>query len=434
MSRAVPKVLIATFGSLGDLHPFIALAHALKRAGCAPVLGCSISYRAAIEAEGLSFVAVRPDPEDLTRRLGMDLEEIALRMESDEGFLFKGLVFPHLRECYDDVFAATEDVDVIVSHSLSFASKLVAEKCGIPLVNIVLSPLMFFSAYDPPYGSRLFVARDPRGLALVYNRFALWLMGQVLDRWASPLRDFRRELNLPRRRSFDLLTQYSDAAAIIGLYSPLLAPPQPDHTDTMLVAGHSFHDRALSEPELMKPELAGFLAEGPPPLVVTLGSFFVRVHSALYRSCYEAAARLGRRVVALVHEKDVEEARHSAPPGVFVASYVPHSLLFPRACVLVHHGGVGTCGQALRSGVPQLVTPVSTDQPDNAARLERLGVARVLPSRKASAPALMQELDILLTEPRYAVRAREVAAVVSREDGAQTAAARIKEVAMGALT
>jgi UDP:flavonoid glycosyltransferase YjiC (YdhE family) len=428
MSSPVPRVLVATFGSLGDLHPFIALAHALKHAGCAPVIASSAAYQDLIEAQGLEFVAVRPDAGDFSRRLGLDLSEIARQMELDQGFLFKELIFPHLRESYDDVFAASEGMDVIVSHSLSFASKLVAELRGIPLVNVVLSPLMIFSAYDPPLASSLIIAASPRGPMLVYNRVALWIMGQALQRWASPLRAFRDEIGLPKRRSFDLLTLDSVAAATIGLFSPLLAPPQPDHSARTLIAGHTFHDRG-TEPGVLEPALEAFLGDGPPPIVVSLGSFFVRVQAQLYRNCYEAAQRLRRRVVALVHEKDVTDARQSRSREVFVASYVPHSLLFPRACAVVHHGGAGTAGQALRSGVPQLVTPLAADQPDNAARLKRLGLARVLPSAKATATALTRELDLLLSEPRYTSRAREVGAIVSQENGAQAAARRIREVA-----
>jgi len=59
--------------------------------------------------------------------------------------------------------------------------------------------------------------------------------------------------------------------------------------------------------------------------------------------------------------------------------YAPFSWLLPRARALVHHGGIGSCAQALRAGIPQLLVPQAYDQFDNAMRLERLGVGASLP-------------------------------------------------------
>ncbi len=95
----------------------------------------------------------------------------------------------------------------------------------------------------------------------------------------------------------------------------------------------------------------------------------------------------------------------------------------------MHHGGVGTSGQAMRAGCPQLVTPYLSEQQDNAARLERLGIARVLPGRRVTPEALARELSALRGEAAYEARAKAVAAKVAEEDGAAVAARRIVEIA-----
>ena len=82
MRAALPKILIATFGSLGDLYPFVALGQALQREGFAVVVATSETYRDLIIEEGLCFAAIRPDVEEATERLGMDLGEIARRMSA----------------------------------------------------------------------------------------------------------------------------------------------------------------------------------------------------------------------------------------------------------------------------------------------------------------------------------------------------------------
>lgn len=423
------KVLIATFGSLGDLHPFVALAHALAREGFTPVIATSAAYADYIEGEGLAFTPIRPDADDLLARLGIDMGEIARRMADNDKYLFETLIFPHLREGYDDLLAAADGAVAIVSHSLAFAARLVAEKRGLPLVTVLLSPMMLYSALDPPLGSRAPFRRAPaRAIEIGYNRFLLWSLSHAVALWAKPLRRLRQELGLAPRYGLDLLLGTKSSAAIIGLFSPTLAPPRPDHCARTLIAGHTFHDRYLGGAQLA-PDLEAFLDAGDAPIVFTLGSFVARARNGFYRDCVEAAQRLGRRAVLLAHEDDVPALAEGLPPDVHLTPYAPHSLVFPRACAIVHHGGIGTTGQALRAGRPQLVTPFLGDQFDNAERLRRLGVARATEGKNATAETLGRELAGLLAEARYRDRAAALSAEVAAEDGASIAARRIAALA-----
>jgi UDP:flavonoid glycosyltransferase YjiC (YdhE family) len=165
--------------------------------------------------------------------------------------------------------------------------------------------------------------------------------------------------------------------------------------------------------------------------VFTLGSFVARSGGDFYRACMAAAASLDLRAVVLAHGDDAARLRENAPAGVFVADYVPHAELFPRACLVAHHGGIGTSAQALRAGKPQLVTPFLADQPDNAARLARLGLARVVDGRAITAARISRELKILLETPDYARRAQEAAGMIANEDGAAVAARGIGAVMRG---
>jgi UDP:flavonoid glycosyltransferase YjiC (YdhE family) len=111
-----------------------------------------------------------------------------------------------------------------------------------------------------------------------------------------------------------------------------------------------------------------------------------------------------------------------------VASYAPFSELFPRAVALVHQGGIGTTAQSLRAGKPMAIVPFSHDQPDNAARASRLGVARVIARRDYSAATATEALSRLLDDPSYAARAAAVAARLSQENGASAAADIVEQV------
>ena len=170
--------------------------------GFAVVVATSETYRDLIIEEGLCFAAIRPDVEEATARLGMDLGEIARRMSADDGFLFKRLIFPFLHEAYDQLYAVSEGAVAVVAHSIAFAAHAVAEKRGLPLFVVTLSPLMLYSAYDPPLGTRApFVAAPRRTLALAYNRTLLRAFAWAAAPWAAPLREIsaRGRPAAPRR-------------------------------------------------------------------------------------------------------------------------------------------------------------------------------------------------------------------------------------------
>ena len=55
----------------------------------------------------------------------------------------------HVRASYEDLSEAARGADLLVTHPITFAGPVVAEMTGHPWVSSVLSPISFFSAYDP---------------------------------------------------------------------------------------------------------------------------------------------------------------------------------------------------------------------------------------------------------------------------------------------
>ena len=122
----------------------------------------------------------------------------------------------------------------------------------------------------------------------------------------------------------------------------------------------------------------------------------------------------------------------NAPPknlseNIIAASYAPYSQIFPRACAIVHQGGIGTTAQALRAGRPTLVMPYSHDQPDNAARVERLGTSRTIPRKQYSAVSVAKKLRELLENPNYAAKAAKIGHVIPAENGVGVACDAIEK-------
>jgi rhamnosyltransferase subunit B len=427
-----PKILLVTFGSRGDVHPFVAVGQALLREGCRALVATSAEHRDLILSAGLEFAEIGPDAAEVTARLGLDMRALARKMAEDDRFLFEKIVFPHLREALNSVDSNCEECDAILSHPLAFSAQAVAQKRGLPLALLTLSPLLLYSAHDPPKGAGApFIAEPVGRFALAYNRLALRVAAELAWVGAAPLRRFRRDLGLPQRGGFCFFAPAEPGVETIGLFSPLLMRAPPEGDERALVAGHSFFDDANAEDAAERAGLERFLEAGPAPIVFTLGSFVVEDGLAHFRAALAAARALGERAVLLARREDVAALQQEAGPDAFVGSYLRHSVLFPRAGMVVHHGGVGTSGQALKAGRPQLVTPYLGDQHDNAARLKRLGVARVLAGKRVTTAALAQELAALRADAAYAARAAAVAAEVAQEDGAAVAARRIAQIAAG---
>jgi UDP:flavonoid glycosyltransferase YjiC (YdhE family) len=172
--------------------------------------------------------------------------------------------------------------------------------------------------------------------------------------------------------------------------------------------------------------LARFLDAGPPPIVFTLGTALVTDPRTFYETSAKAARALGRRAVLILMNS--RNRPPSLPEGVVAFDYAPFSELFPRAASVVHHGGIGTTGLAMRAGCPMLVMPCAWDQPDNAERAARLGIARAIPRRRYTPARVATELHRLLDDPAYARRASAVGAQVRQEDGVQVACDALTEL------
>jgi hypothetical protein len=146
------RILFSTFGSLGDLHPYIAVALEAKRRGHEPIIATAAKYCAKIESLGVGFRAVRPDlPAEgdfgpLAKRV-MDLKD-------GPRFLFQDVLSPALRDSYADLLAAAEDVDVIITHPAALAGPLVAQKLGKKWLSSVLAPISLWSKLTRPCRQR----------------------------------------------------------------------------------------------------------------------------------------------------------------------------------------------------------------------------------------------------------------------------------------
>lgn len=418
------RVVLTTFGSFGDLHPYLAIALGLQARGHHAVLATSPVYQQKIENEGIGFYPVRPDLPSLDDR------EVAGRVmnpQTGTEYIVRHLLMPHLRASYDDLTQAVQQADLLVSHPITYAAPLVAQTQGIFWASSVLQPMVFVSAYDPPVPPSTPALARLRVLGPTLLRPIMEVGKRGALPWVAPIARLRAEIGLPPDPS-PIFDGHHSPHLVLALFSPILGAPQPDWPPQTRATGFPFYDRRDKE-EGLPPDLDRFLEAGPPPLVFTLGTSAVLSAGDFYEHSVEAARRLDRRAVLLVGKNQARNLPpgRALPPGVVAFAYAPHSELFPRAAAIIHQGGIGTTGQALRAGRPQLVVPFAHDQPDNADRVVRLGVGRTVSRRGYTATRAVKELRRLLDDPRYAAKTADVGAIVRAEDGVGAACEAIEE-------
>ena len=410
------RILLTTFGSYGDLFPYLALGRELHRRGHEVTVATSAVYQSKVAAVGLGFRPVRPD-------VSLDDREmLAYVMDAQRG---SERVVRYLasvvRESYEDTLDAASWADLIVTHPITFASVVAAQQLRKRWVSSILAPISFLSIYDPPV-----VAPAPwmRRLNFLGPNFArMWIsLGkrQGFD-WVRAVFDLRAELGLGPSANPLFEGQHSPAL-VIALFSPLLAAPQPDWPSHTIVTGFCFfEDGTLSD------ELQNFLDSGSPPVVFTLGSSAVGTAGDFYRHSLNAIQRLGVRAVLLTgsHPQGLPE---TLPDHILRASYAPHAELFPRAAAIVHQGGIGTTAQALRAGRPMLIVPFAHDQFDNAERVRRLAAAEVLPRSRYTGQRAEGRLRLLMSRPSYAEATARAGGQVRAEDGTRVAADAIERM------
>jgi UDP:flavonoid glycosyltransferase YjiC (YdhE family) len=339
------------------------------------------------------------------------------------------LVMPYLRQSYDDLAEAARGADLLVSHPLTFALRSVAEKQGLPWASSLLAPIGFISVYDPPVPPAEPWFEWLRPLGPLFHRPFFSFIRRSLRPWGRPCDELRAELGLPPVPD-PLFDGQHAPGLVLALFSEVLASPQRDWPRQTCVTGFPFFDQDQDKATAADDALERFLDAGPPPLVFTLGSSAVLTAGDFYEESLRAARMLGRRAVLLVGKQAGNLPPRPIGKDALACAYAPHSELFPRAAAVVHQGGVGTTAQALRAGRPMLVVPFAHDQPDNASRVRRLGVARVLSRRAYRAPRVAAELRRLLESPRYTARAAAVGTQVRAEDGAAAAAVALEKLLM----
>ena len=390
-------ILMFTIGSAGDVFPFIALGLELQRRGHRITLMTGEQHQTAVRAAGMGFAPMYTE------------QEFNMLLEHPDFFhprrgirlFYREMCLPWVTKVYQFISSQyVQGQTGVITSTFAFGARVAQEKLGVPVVTVHLQPTFFRSIHDTPIYPGLPMKYLPRQLkSFVYRGMDKFLDGCI----AGEMNAFRATLGLPAEHRYFANWIHSPTLTL-GLFPSWFVAPQPDWPAQAQLTGFPLYDGIIEHP--LSEQVSRFLEAGDPPVVFTIGTP-TRDGRWFFEGAVEACRKLGCRGL-LVHRYQ-DQIPPVPPPGILHAPFVPFGKVFSRSRAVVHHGGIGTLAQVFAAGVPQVVVPIGFDRPDNAARMERLGVGFQLPRQRFSGASLADALRRLLNTSNFSEKARQVA-------------------------
>jgi sterol 3beta-glucosyltransferase len=415
------RIGIQTWGSEGDIRPFLALGHALaKRGHQVEMLYTEISdrrYEAVAAALGFTARAIAsPVIATREREYEVGLAAISSRDEFSQGLLiFRELLDPVVEPIYEAGLDLCSRSDLLIQHFILHPARAAADKTATPQITVAFAHMISPSRFIRPSAMP---ALGPWANRIAWEVGCFALNMTLLKK----VNRFRRAKGLP---PFDDLLREAWPSHRLNLLasSPALLERPADWPEWNQLCG--FLELPAHEHETLVPEVDAFLASGPPPVFMGFGSLMPASgpHLAETLNVFEeAAASANCRAIIQA------EITRPATDRVLFVRRAPHRLVFPRCAAVVHHAGAGTTHTTLRAGTPSVPVPHVSDQFLWANELVRLGVApRPLRRTKWSAAALADRLRETIGNPAMSQAAIAMSGRMQNDNGPETAADLIEQ-------
>ena len=406
------RIVLSTFGSTGDLNPFLAAGLGLRARGHDVRFAVEDDFHPTLREASFEVIHLTGDATTALAPYAKQMFGGSNPLVSVKTLL-DHYILPTLPQKVKELRAACEGADLLVSSAFHIAGSMVADLSGIPWASLVLSPIVLPSAYIETQPSP--VALPPQLQRL--NNLLTWGMGALIFRRLAdaPINRVRASFGLPPREKQLWLGGLSSRLICLAC-SPTFQPPAPDWPESVRTTGFTFWDTPSSwRPS---PELSAFLDGDTPIVAVTAGSIAPGIADSFapfYRTSISAIRAIGARALVIGATPD----RLASPneSDVLVLPFAPYSRIFPRCAAVIHHGGIGTTAQCLRYGAPSLVVPWGVDQFYTGGRLIQLEAGAMLQSRRYTIERATDVLRSLLDEPRYRQATQSLAAHLAEEDG-----------------
>jgi rhamnosyltransferase subunit B len=379
-------VLLMPVGSAGDVYPYLRLGAELRKRGHQITLAANEIFSPLAETEGFHFATLgsRKDYEQVVANPALwDKRRGALAF-------VKQIILPFMQRQYEVIekCVGRGECDVVVAAGQAIGARIAQEKLEVPLATVHLSPYFFRSIY-----------RNRRVPGFMISdivppswKRALFRVADFAGDWAfgGEVNAFRGELGLPQANAI-FWDWWNSPQLILAMFPQWFAAPQLDWPSQTRHTGFPLFDP--SHQGMLSPEVAAFLETGERPIVFTPGTAMSQGMD-FFATSLDAVKAIGCR--AMFVSQFPEQIAQTLPESVLVCRYAPFGQLLPRAAAIVHHGGIGTIGQAMAAGIPQLARPMGFDQAENASRLDELGIGATLSPRNYTIRKLVPILRRLL--------------------------------------
>lgn len=412
------RIALTTWGSTGDVQPFLALARKLRNAGNEIRVCTSEIYRERFIVHSVDFHAVGV-PFDFYRMHRVMDKAVKIKDPLRSSILLvKDSILYKAEKWYQDCLEAMAGQDLAICHSADIGGQEAAIKRNLPWISVSYCPGFVKTTENAPHP----MPNLGKPLNAMAWKLVEWLMVKQID----PLfNEFITSIGGKPRRLFGLDGMYAPELNLIAA-SPHISNPPRDFPIKHKFTGPWFFDEPDYE---LPPDLLNFLDRGSPPAIITFGSMGGTKSVETTKLLVEAVQRAGER--AIIQAGWGNLGLDKAPETIHFVGFVPHAGLFHRGCCVIHHGGAGTTASACRAGVPSIIVPhLATDQSYWGLTLYNLGVApKPLHRYDMTAKRLAKRIEAVKSSNFMADRAKTLGRKVEAEDGLRTAVGLIQEFA-----
>ena len=403
------NITILTYGSRGDVQPFLPLSVGLMNHGHKVTLAAPARFKNLVEEYQINFVPLAGDIEDLSRKL------------NDSGYNFikqMNELRNHAIEIGADIFRqtdlASQSADLII-HTFAHAvgAHTLAREKNIPDIHIQTFPMFTPTGDYPNITMPNFGIRLLNRLTHIVSKKLFFLSAQI------GFEQVRRKAKLPKRKLFIPFDEnpLHYQTPILCAWSPSILPASADWSYPRVhVTGYYFFP--LNDSYTPPNELDSFLKNGKPPICISFGSMVNKDAKRIDEIIRETLKRTNNRGIILSGWGNV---KHESTNDLLYIESAPHDWLLPKCKIVIHHGGAGTTSAGLRAGIPNIVIPFTADQPFWGSRVYAVGAG--------PKPILVKHLSVerlvnAIVEAESDVirrRAQVVGQEVRSEDGVENA-------------
>lgn len=421
------KILIITFGSRGDVQPYVALGKGLKAAGHMVTICTASRFESFITEHKLAYGYMTDEfLRIIDTDMGRDVIETSSGIFGVIRSIFKLIKYlkPLAKKMIIDSWEVANAVnpDLIIFHPKILGAVSIAEKFGVPVIMANLQP-MIVPTYEFP------LAGMPTWkIGRWYNKTTYRLIKLGLGMYDKIVNDFRQKtLNLsPFPKSSGMLfTADGKPISILHGYSPHIVPRPSDWPKRATVNGYWFLDQL--DDWQPSPQLRAFLDAGEAPVYIGFGSMAGRNPRRLADIAIKALTKANLRGILATGWGGLEA--YHLPESILKIDNAPHEWLFPRMSAFVHHGGAGTTGAALRAGKPMTICPFIADQPFWGECIHVLGLGpKPIPHKKLSVSNLTSALHEMSHNATMRKRAKKLGKLIQDENGIKNTVGVVEDV------